>query len=49
MTDGVYNKEECPLLARKSKLNSPTTTQLTILVDLSGSCKFCIGKFGSVS
>ena len=29
--------------ARKSKLNSPTT-QLIILIDLYGSCKFCIGR-----
>lgn len=37
------DKEECPSFARKSKLNSPTT-QLTILIDLYGSCKFCIGR-----
>ena len=36
-------KEECPSIARKCNLNSPTT-QLTILIDLFSSCKFCIGK-----
>lgn len=36
------DKEECPPFAGKSRLNSPTT-QLTILIDLYGSCKFCIG------
>jgi hypothetical protein len=35
------DKEECPSYAGKSKLNSPTT-QLTILIDLYGSCKFCV-------
>ena len=35
--------EECLSFAGKSKLNSPTT-QLTILIDLYGSCKFCIGQ-----
>ena len=37
------DKEGCQSIARKSKLNS-TTTQLTILIDLYGSCKFCIGQ-----
>jgi hypothetical protein len=37
------DKEECPSLVEKSRLNSPTT-QLTILIDLYGSCKFCIGR-----
>jgi hypothetical protein len=32
------DKEECPLYAGKSKPNPPTT-QLTILIDLYGSCK----------
>lgn len=36
------DKDECPSFAGNSKLNSPTT-QLTILIDLYGSCKFCIG------
>ena len=34
---------ECPSIAGKYKLNSPTT-QLTILIDLFGSCEFCIGQ-----
>lgn len=42
------DKEECPSFAGKSKLNSPTT-QLTILIDLYGSCKFCIGRSVYVS
>lgn len=43
--DRSDDKEECPSFAvKKSKLNSPTT-QLTILIDLYGSCKFCIGRF----
>ena len=33
-----HDKEECLSYAGKSKLNSPTT-QLTILIDLYGSCK----------
>ena len=37
------DKEECPPIAGKSKLNSPIT-QLTILIGLYGSCKFCIGR-----
>ena len=36
------DEEEFPSSAEKSKLNSPST-QLTILIDLYGSCKFCIG------
>ena len=42
------DKEESPPFAEKSKLNSPTT-QLTILIDLYGSCKFCIDRSGYVS
>ena len=43
--DRSDDKEECPSFAvKKSKLNSPTT-QLTILIDLYGSCKFCFGQF----
>ena len=38
------DKEECPPFSGESKLNSPTT-QLTILIDLYGSCKFCIGRY----
>lgn len=37
------NKEERTLPAEKFKLNSPIT-QLTILIDLYGSCKFWIGR-----
>ena len=35
------DKDKYPSFAGKYKLNSPTT-QLTILIDLYGSCKFCI-------
>ena len=41
-------KEECASFSGKSKLNSPTT-QLTILIDLYGSCKFCLGSSEYVS
>jgi len=37
------DKEKYPSFPGKSKFNSPTT-QLTILIDLYGSCKFCIGR-----
>jgi hypothetical protein len=37
------DEEECTSLEGKSGLNSPIT-QLTILIDLYGSCKFWIGR-----
>ena len=37
------DKEECPSFGGNSKLNSPTT-QLTILIDLYGSCAFRNGR-----
>lgn len=37
------DEEECTSLEGKSRLNSPIT-QLTILIDLYGSCKFWIGR-----